>query len=149
MDNILTDKTLISLLSRQNLGVLATVGEEYPYTSLVGFAAAPDFKSLLFATMRGTRKYTYLEKHPKVTILIHSAANTPNDFKDAASVTVLGTTRDTQGADKKKMEKIFLKKFPFLASFLSDPSCALVRVDIEKFIVVTRFQEVREIEVVK
>jgi hypothetical protein len=34
------------LLKLQSLGVLATQGEKYPYSTLVGFAASDDLKTL-------------------------------------------------------------------------------------------------------
>jgi heme iron utilization protein len=140
------DATISSLLSLQNLGVLATIGEKYPYTSLVGFAATKDLKTLVFATMTGTRKYANLKKNPNVTILINSGKNSAEDFKEAVSVTVLGTACDASLSGPDGLRSLYLSKFPFLEDFIKDPACALVKVNIDKFIVVTRFQEVRELE---
>lgn len=138
--------TVSQLLSTQNLGVLATSGEEYPYTSLVGFAATRDLSALVFATMKQTRKYANLKKHPGITMLINSGTNTAGDFKDASSVTVLGRAVDAAGEEREQLQNLYLSKFPFLEGFIKDPACALVKMEIEKFILVTRFQEVTEIE---
>jgi len=146
MSERFNDGTLKDLLSGQNLGVLATMGEEYPYTSLVGFAVTDDLKSLVFATLKATRKYANLSKHPKISILINSGRNSAEDFRDAASVTVLGSASDAAGDERAALERIYLSKFPFLEDFIRDPACVLVKVHVEKFIVVTRFQDVREIE---
>jgi heme iron utilization protein len=134
------------LLSTQNLGVLATSGEEYPYTSLVGFAATRDLGGLMFATLKQTRKYANLKKHPRITMLINSGTNDAGDFKDASSVTVLGRAGDTEGEERESLQSLYLFKFPFLEDFIKDPACALVKMEIEKFILVTSFQEVTEIE---
>ena len=40
------------LLNTQHFGVLATRGGEYPYCTLVGYATSPDYKEIIFATIR-------------------------------------------------------------------------------------------------
>jgi hypothetical protein len=41
---------------------------------------------------------------------------------------------------------VYLGKHPYLEGFVTSPTCALLRIKVEKYIVVTRFQEVREIQ---
>jgi hypothetical protein len=43
--------------------------------------------------------------------------------------------------------KVYLGKHPHLEEFVTSPTCALLRIKVEKYIVVTRFQEVREIKI--
>ena len=54
------EKTTIKIIKdtfeKQRLGVLATYGAEYPYTSLVGFVSDKEGKNIIFATMKQTRK---------------------------------------------------------------------------------------------
>ena len=147
MEKKFYDETVNSVLSGQRLGVLATTGEEYPYTSLIGFVTTPEMKSIVFATMKQTRKYENILKHPRVSLLVNSSNNTADDFKDAAAITIMGSCAPTSGEEKKDLQKIYLERFPFLKDFIKDPSCELIKIKIERFLVVTRFQEVRYIEV--
>ena len=141
------DDTVHSVLSKQHLGVLATTGEQYPYTSLVGFVPTPDMKNIVFATMKQTRKYENIIRHPRISLLVNSSTNTAGDFKDAAAITIMGSCAQSSGEEKKDLQKIYLERFPFLKDFIKNPSCELVKIKIERFIVVTRFQEVKYIEV--
>ena len=134
-----------SLLASQSLAVLATQDHGQPYTSLMAFAATQDLKHLIFATTRATRKYTNLLADPRVSILVDSRANKPEDFSQAAAVTALGKAWELQGRERQDYLKIFLAKHPYLEEFASSPTCALLRVTVEKYILVTRFQEVREV----
>jgi len=43
--------------------------------------------------------------------------------------------------------KVYLEKHPNLEEFVTGPNCALLRIKVDKYIVVTRFQEVREIKI--
>ena len=134
------------LLKLQSLGVLATQGKKYPYSTLVGFAASDDLKTLFFATIRDTRKYQNIQMHSQVSMLIDSRSNQVKDFKDAQALTVLGSARDEEGSFLRKNEALYLQKHPYLREFLKDPNCAFMRLDVHKYIIVNRFQEVIEIE---
>jgi hypothetical protein len=97
--------------------------------------------------MKGTRKYANLIRCPEVSMLINSASNSNDDFKDAVSVTALGKSVELKDQDKECFKQKFLKKFPFLEDFVKDPGCALIALAVERYILVSRFQEVREFEV--
>jgi hypothetical protein len=60
-------------------------------------------------------------------------------------VTVLGTAEEVLELDREKYLQFYLQKHPYLEEFVTAPTCAFIRVKVEKFIMVTRFQEVREI----
>lgn len=132
------------IMSGQNLGVLSTCGEEYPYSSLVGFAVCDEYTGILFATSRMTHKYAYMQTDPKVSILIDTETNSGDDFFKAHAITVLGQTQELQAKEKSQYGAVFLKKFPQLKDFLSAPTCALMYMSVHIYRLVSRFQEVSE-----
>ncbi|MGA1839077.1 MAG: pyridoxamine 5'-phosphate oxidase family protein [bacterium] len=135
------------LLHSQNLGVLATRGKEYPYCTLVGFAITNDLERIIFATFRNTRKYTNIKTYPKISILIDSRSNRVDDFKDAMALTVLGNARESQGEEREKLSGLYLARHPHLKEFLQDPDCAVIVLEVERYIMVTRFQQVMEMDI--
>jgi nitroimidazol reductase NimA-like FMN-containing flavoprotein (pyridoxamine 5'-phosphate oxidase superfamily) len=134
-----------TLFASQRLAVLATQERGQPYSNLMAFAATPDLKHLVFATTRATRKYANLLADPRVSVLVDNRANVPEDFSRAAAVTALGKAWELQGRERQEYLKIFLVKHPYLEEFTASPNCALLKVRVDKYILVTRFQEVREI----
>jgi nitroimidazol reductase NimA-like FMN-containing flavoprotein (pyridoxamine 5'-phosphate oxidase superfamily) len=132
------------LLESQRLAVLSTQDHLQPYSNLVAFAATPDLKYLLFATTRATRKYANLLANSRVSILIDSRTNQTADFAEAAAVTALGQAEEMQGAEADQLLPVYLDKHPYLRDFVTSPTCALFRVKVERYILVTRFQDVRE-----
>jgi nitroimidazol reductase NimA-like FMN-containing flavoprotein (pyridoxamine 5'-phosphate oxidase superfamily) len=134
-----------SLLTSQRLAVLSTQMSGRPYSNLIAFAATEDLKYIFFATSRATRKYANLTAEPWVSLLIDSRSNQEKDFDEASAVTVLGTAEEALDSDREKYLQLYLKKHSYLEEFVTAPTCALIRVKVEKFIMVTRFQEVREI----
>ena len=134
-----------NLLNTQRLAVLSTQMSGRPYSNLIAFAATEDMKDIVFATTRATRKYANLTAEARVSLLIDNRSNQESDFGEASAVTVLGTAEEVLGPDRERYLQIYLKKHPYLEEFVTAPTCALITVKVEKYIMVTQFQEVREI----
>lgn len=133
------------LLESQRLAVLSTQMSGRPYSNLIAFAASGDLKDIVFATPRASRKYANLMADPRLSLLIDNRSNQEADFGKASAVTVLGTATEALYSDREKYLRLYLQKHPYLKEFVTAPSCGLMLVKVEEFIVVTRFQEVREI----
>jgi len=136
---------LNSLFSTQNLAVLATSGKTGPYGNLVAFMAGPDLKYLVFATQKATRKFGNLLENPLVAFVIDNRSNKIDDFVNAVAVTAMGKAFEVDSGEKEKLLLSFIDKHPHLKDFVSSPSCALVKVEIEKYVCVFRFQNVIEL----
>jgi nitroimidazol reductase NimA-like FMN-containing flavoprotein (pyridoxamine 5'-phosphate oxidase superfamily) len=136
-----------NLLESQRLAVLSTQNHGQPYCNLIAIAATEDLRHLLFATTRATRKYANLMADPRVAVLVDNRRNDPADFAEAAALTALGKAWEVQGVERQHFLEVYLKKHPYLKEFAAGPTCALLRVKVEKYLVVTRFQEVREIHI--
>ena len=132
------------LLDKQKLGVLATQGEKYPYNTLVAYAFSEDLRYIFFATMKHTRKYTNLMKHPHVSILIDSRTNDVTDFKDAVALTVIGKMVNTTPIEYRGL---YLNRFPHLKDFIENLDTTIITLKIDKYIYVQRFQEVLELDI--
>ncbi len=136
---------LEEMLQAQRLAVLSTSDpESAPYSNLVSFAAL-DAGRILFATTRTTRKFANLEADNRIALLVDSRRNEEADFHEALAATALGRAVELSGEERERGIAAYAAKFPFLEEFIRAPSCSLFRVDVEKWIVVTRFQNVIEV----
>jgi len=140
---------LKDLFSSQRLAVLATQSKKQPYGNLVAFMATNDLKHLLFATTRATRKYANISKNPKVAMVFDNRSNREADFHQAAAVTATGVVKETEGSERDRFQKLYLAKHPYLKEFVSSPTCALLKVEVETYYVVNRFQNVTELHIRK
>ena len=138
---------LRELLEGQLLGVLGTHHEGEPYTSLVGFAATPDLKQLLFATGRSTRKHANLVADARASILVDNRTNRPADFTEAAAATAVGVVEEIGDSERSEFDRIFLAKHPHLESFVRSPSCVPLRLRVSVYMVVAHFQHVIELHI--
>lgn len=137
-------KILLELFSSQKLAVLGTHQRGQPYGSLVAFAATPDLKSIVFATTRATRKFANLQADSRVSMVLDNRSNRVVDFRKAVAATALGRAKEVRGKERKKLAKLYLAKHPHLKEFVSSPTCALVRIRVEIYYLVWRFQNVFE-----
>lgn len=138
-------KKIAKLLTDQKLGILATLGKDYPYQSIVAFWGSRDMKHIVFATKRSTSKYDNIKNKSQVSFFIDNRSNEQSDFIDAIGITALGDVRELNGASKKKFMRLYLGKHPYLEGFLSSPDCALFMIKVKAYYVVWHFHEVMEV----
>jgi|YelNatPaOPRAMG01_1025707.scaffolds.fasta_scaffold226604_1 general stress protein 26 len=140
-----TEQRLKTLLQTQKLAALATQEQDAPYLSLMAYTATDDLKHLVIATKRGTRKYHNMIKNPVVALLIDNRSHGKEDFQNALAVSGIGTVREIEDQEKAAWRSLFLNRHPALHDFVHSPECALLRVDLKRWVVVSRFDEVEEI----
>jgi len=140
---------LKDLFSSQRLAVLATQNRRQPYGNLVAFMATDDLKHLLFATTRATRKYANISRNPRIAMVVDNRSNQEADFHQAAAVTATGVVKEVEGPEKERFQKLYLSRHPYLKEFVSSPTCALLKMEVETYYVVNRFQNVMELHIKK
>ena len=135
---------LNELFISQKLAVLGTHQGGQPYGSLVAFAATSDLRNLVFATTRATRKFANLRSDPRVSMVLDNRSNRVADFRKAVAATALGRAREVRGKERENLAEMYLAKHPHLKEFVGSPTCALVKMRVEVYYVVWRFQNVFE-----
>lgn len=135
------------LLEARYVGVLVTSADGQPYPSLVAFAAADDLGELLFATPRDTRKYANMQKNSRVAMLIDDRSNAAADIQGAVAATAIGSATELPDEARKSWLKKYLARHPHLSDFIQSDRTVLVRMTVEKYVVVRQFQNVVEIPV--
>jgi len=141
------EEVIRELFSSQRLAVLGTQRGGQPYANLVAFAASDDLKSIFFATARATRKYANIETDSRVTALIDNRSNQEADFSKAAAVTATGRAQEVSDSERELVTATYLAKHPMLEEFVRSPSCAILKVQVETYFLVRRFQNVMELHV--
>lgn len=136
---------LQELFAAQRSAVLATTENGQSYLSLMAFATTSDLQYLLVATYRATRKYRNIEADPRVAMLVDNRSNQPSDIEQSMAVTALGRAKEVGVTEKNRFLRIYLAKHPHLEKFVSSPECALIKVKVERYFMVSNFQEIREV----
>lgn len=133
-----------ALLESQRFAVLATDDHGQPFASLMAFAVTEDLRQLVMLTERTTRKYANLLSNPRVTLLIDDRENTGSDTEDSVVVTAIGEAQESDPDIGAPLLELFLTRHPYLAAFAASPTCAIVRVKLSSYQLVSRFQQVVE-----
>jgi nitroimidazol reductase NimA-like FMN-containing flavoprotein (pyridoxamine 5'-phosphate oxidase superfamily) len=141
-ETIETETQIRNLLASQRFAVLSTQEQAHPYLSMVAFTETGDLGSILFATTRETRKYGNISSKAGVALLVDNRSNEAADISQATAVTVIGTASEVSQSSREELDGVYLAKQPNMKDFLSSPSTALIRVDVESYILVSRFEKV-------
>ena len=128
-------KSLRDLFESQNLAVLATENAGQPHNCLVAFAYTTDLKHLLFATRRDTRKFQDIVRNPLVAMLIDNRSNGEADFKQAVAVTAKGSAHELSPDEMDRWADYYLNKHPYLGAFLNDGNVALLKIEVNEYLV--------------
>jgi nitroimidazol reductase NimA-like FMN-containing flavoprotein (pyridoxamine 5'-phosphate oxidase superfamily) len=137
---------LAALFATQRFAVLATQKDGQPYTNLVAFAATEDLKHLLFVTPRATRKFANLANDAQVAMMMDNRHNTASDLHDAVAVMAIGVAEEVEGPEKEALLRLYISKHPSLEAFAQAPSCALLKISVEKYDIAGKFQSVTELK---
>lgn len=133
------------LVNTEPFAVLCTQAGGQPYGSLVAFAFSDDLRSFVFATPVATRKYRLLSECDHVALLVDNRSRFPDDGRKVSAVTVTGRAGQVgPDADFLRWADLLTTRHPYLKEFVHSPSTALFRVDVVRYLHVTRFQEVRQ-----
>jgi nitroimidazol reductase NimA-like FMN-containing flavoprotein (pyridoxamine 5'-phosphate oxidase superfamily) len=134
-----------TLLARQRFAALSTHRGGAPYANLVAYTASDDLGHIVFSTMRSTRKFANLTSEPRVALLFDNRTNEETDLQEAIATTATGTAVVTEGAERERLARELVARHPHLSTFVSSPGCAIVRVDVDVYHTVVRFQNVYEL----
>jgi Pyridoxamine 5'-phosphate oxidase len=140
MDDSSLRQTLRSLFTSQKLAVLASYGDDQPYCSLMAFAVSDDLKHLVVATKRHTRKFTNIQKHPGISLLVDNRKNQVDDFQQAIAVTILAMASEPLAPEHDYFLNLYLVKHPYMRNFCQSPDCALLKLTVERYLVVSSFR---------
>ena len=140
-------RRVAELFDSQKFAVLSTHSAGQPYASLVAFAETQDLRHLLFATTRSTRKYVNIKSDARVAMLMDSRSNRDSDISNAIAVTATGTAEEGDQKNGDPFLNTYLTKHPHLKDFVNSPSCALIRMKVDVYYLVSKFQSVFELRV--
>lgn len=136
-----------ALFKSQRLAVLATQEETVPYLSLMAFAFSEDLSFLLVATKRATRKYLNMKQKPGVSLLMDNRTNEGDFFQETMVVTCLGQAESIEDSQKAFFQDLFLRHHPDLTSLVQSPDCALIKITVNYYYILNRFDQVEEFKV--
>ncbi len=138
-------KNLKQLFSEQRYSVLATEKDGGPYGNLVAFAVTDDLKELIFVTSRKTRKFQNIASNPKIAILVDNRSNEMADLNTATAVTAIGFATEASEAERDALQNFYVGKHSNLTEFVTAEDSAVIKMKIEKYIVVSGLNNVIEL----
>jgi heme iron utilization protein len=131
------------VLKTSGFAVLATEGNGQPHTSLIAITPFGNFRQLIFATYRNTRKYRNLSQNNKVAVLIDGGVFNMKGLKDSVVLTIIGNTEEISIRENEAAYQAHLKRHPEMESFILSSDCALILVSAQSYQVVYGIDDIR------
>jgi hypothetical protein len=133
------------LTQEERFAVLCTQGGRQPYGSVVAFALSDDLSVAVFATPMTTRKYRLLSECDRVALVVDNRGKHRQDMMKVEAITATGVAVQLESdPELDRWAGTLTSRHPYLRSFVRAPSTALFRIDIVRYLYVTRFQEVHQ-----
>lgn len=143
MNKVNVIKTYIEdIFQISRYAVLATEGDWQPHASLIAVTPMENFRKLIFATYRNTRKYQNLTHNGKVAVLVESIDINRSGLKDSFVLTAFGQVEDIENKENNRIFETHLERHPGLLSFLQSEDCSLVRIKVDTYQVVRGIDDV-------
>lgn len=131
------------ILKSSKFAVLATEGDGQPHASLIAITPFGNFRQLIFATYRNTRKYRNLVHNSKVAVLIEGGYAKSKDLKKSIVLTIIGHSEEISIEESEAAFNRHLKRHPEMESFMLSPDCALIMVIARSFQVVNGINDIQ------
>jgi uncharacterized protein YhbP (UPF0306 family) len=130
-------------LDEQSFAVLSTLDAVgLPHSTIVCFCAADHLATLAFVTPRTTRKFENLRLHPDAALFIDDRSNSMADIKNIWGIEARGRVRVASDLETPAYRDLFLTKYPTMEDFILADSSAICLLEVEKYDIVNRFQDV-------
>ena len=114
-------------------------GDEPPHTSLMNFSFIEEEKDILvITTRRDTKKFVLMEKHPKISMLLHDFPATKTqrksktEFQRTLSVSLVGYARIETGERADYYRNLHLQRNEEYAQFIRGDDKAVITIKIQK-----------------
>jgi nitroimidazol reductase NimA-like FMN-containing flavoprotein (pyridoxamine 5'-phosphate oxidase superfamily) len=139
--------TILRVLERNRLAVLATQRDGQPHASLMAFTPLGGLRFLAFATYRETLKYKSIGQDPRVAILVEDREGDLRCSGQPLVLTALGEAIETPEEERHAHIAKHLTRQPGLQNFLCSSECEFIRVAVNAYQVVGGIDDVQWFDV--
>ena len=137
-----------NLLSDQKFAVLSSIDKNQPYPSLICFAEDDNLKHILFYTSINTQKFKNLQNNPKASILFDNRTEIAGTISIGIAISAFGIVEQVMNSENDEFEDLrmkFLMKYPSLEKFCDSPDSTAMNFTIQRFSVVSEFENVKNL----
>ncbi len=134
------------LMTSQPYAVLCTQGAGQPYGSVIAFAVNSQLNAAVFATPIATHKYRLLTECDQVALVIDNRAD-EHAIDDLGIDALTATGRAIMLSNVGEIETCkqdLILRHPHMHEFIDSPNNAYFRIQIQRYLHVTRLSQVNE-----
>lgn len=130
------------LLKTCRLAVMATEGNGQPHASLIAITPVSDFRQMIFATYKNTRKFKNLKLNGRVAVLITGEDADSSGQNKTFSLTAFGHASELGLSEHEEALNVHMERHPDLTNLLQSSDFALFRINVETYQIVRGIEDV-------
>lgn len=132
-------ESIKNLLNTQSFAVLCTQTDGQLHTCLITYAVSEDYKTIIFATEKNTRKFINIEKSDIVQLLIDDREQHPGNVNEINALTITGSPVIPKNPEEIQEWKTFLTdKQTDIKNFTNSPETVIILVNISDYKLVNK-----------
>jgi general stress protein 26 len=124
---------IYEVITNQQFGVLATVENGIPHTSIVAFTVTNNLRTILFLTKQESRKFKNISKSPGVSILVDTRPDSSKMIPGSYAISATGTAKTIDLKSANATKELFLFCHPTLAEYIENPMYSLMSISVSSY----------------
>jgi len=128
-------KLCVDLLCSNSILVLATQGEDGPYTSLMAYSCTSDGREIYMLSSKKSQKWVNIQNNPQVSLLVDDRdGKLKQNRSSIKALTVTGEFIKIDAEKKDTIMKHFAIDNPEINSSFSGPDCDIICIKATSFL---------------
>ena len=143
MNNLIQIRKYVEdILQTSRLGVLATEAHGQPHASLIAITPFHDFRQVIFATYRNTRKFENILHNGRVAVLIQGEDRNSSNLQKGYALTAYGYAQELGKSELEEAERAHLERHPDLENLMHSGDFTIILIKVEAYQVVRGIDDV-------
>jgi general stress protein 26 len=124
---------IYDVMTNQQFGILATVENGIPHTSIVAFTVTNNLRTILFLTKQESRKFKHISTNPMVSILVDKRPVSSKSISGSYAVSAVGNAKVIDLKSASATKELFLFCHPTLTEYIDDPAFSLLSISVNTY----------------
>ncbi len=124
---------IYEVMTNQPFGILSTVENGVPHSSIVAFSITNNLRTILFLTEQNSKKFKNISGNPAVSILVDVRPSLSKDISGSFAVSANGNAKPVDLKSSNATKELFLFCHPSFIEYVENASYSLMSISVNKY----------------
>lgn len=133
---------IYEIMTGQPFGVLSTIENGVPHSSIVAFTVTNSLRTILFLTEQNSQKFKNILANTAVSLLVDVRPSSSKNISGSFAISANGNAKPVDLKSSNATKELFLFCHPSFSEYIEDASYSLMSISIKKYDVSSGINEV-------